>query len=270
MFTKWIKRTVIVFVVLAVAGGFIFGRDLLSYVRSSAKMTQESVRNSIPVDFELQRAQVLLEEILPEIHANIQLIAKEEVELVGLKQEIEESEKALLLQKNRVNALKKALEENKESYQFAKRDYTRQEVADDLLAQFNNYKEAELVCQSKKKLYSTRENSLKSAMIMLEKTKSQKQLLASKIEGLESKHRLLKASAIENGVQIDNSKLAQTEKLLSQIKKRLDIAEKVMAHQSKFTQTIPVEELDADKLVDQVGEYFGDKSDSELTDIVEE
>lgn len=82
---KWIIRGIGVTVVLVITGGLLFGSDLSSYIRSGAKMTQEKVKDAVPIEFELRRAQDLLEEILPEIHANIELISKEEVEIAALK-----------------------------------------------------------------------------------------------------------------------------------------------------------------------------------------
>ncbi|MHC4552742.1 MAG: signal peptide-containing protein [Planctomycetota bacterium] len=256
MTKKWIKRGIIGLVLFVVVGGLLFGTDLSSYVRSSAKMTQAKVKDAVPIEFELRRAQDLLEEILPEIHANIQLIAKEEVEIAALKQEIQDSENAIAQQKQRVEKLRNALTSNQSSYAFGNRKYSRQEVADELAAQFENFKEAELVFASKHKLFETREKSLRAAVQLLEKTKSQKRILASRIESLEGQFRLLKASAVGTGIQVDNSKLAQTEKLLGQIKKRLDVAERVLAHESKFVQTIPIDQVSADQLITQVDEYF--------------
>ena len=89
MTKKWIKRGVVGLVLFVVVGGLLFGTELSSYVRSSAKMTQDVVKDAVPIEFELRRAQDLLENILPEIHANIQLIAKEEVEISALKREIQ-------------------------------------------------------------------------------------------------------------------------------------------------------------------------------------
>lgn len=256
MTKKWIKRGVLGLVLFTVIGGLFFGADLLSYVKSGAKMTQEKVKDAVPIEFELCRAQDLLEEILPEIHANIQLIAKEEVEISALKKEIQESEEAIALQKERVDKLRNILRKNQSEYSIANRKYTQQEVTDELAAQFENYKEAELVLASKEKLFETREKSLKAAVQLLEKTKSQKRILASRIESLEGQYRLLKASAVGTGIKVDNSKLAQTEKLLGQIKKRLDVAERVLAHESKFVQTIPVDTVTPEQLVTQVDEYF--------------
>jgi Sec7-like guanine-nucleotide exchange factor len=256
MTSKWIKRGLIGLVLFVVVGGLLFGKDLSSYVRSTARMTQDKVKDAVPIEFELSRAQDLLEEILPEIHANIELVAKEEVEIAALKKEIQEGETAITQQKQRVEKLRNTLEKQQSSYTFGNKQYNRQEVADELAAQFENYKEAELVFASKNKLYETREKSLRAAVQLLEKTKSQKRILASRIESLEGQYRLLKASAVGTGIQVDNSKLAQTEKLLGQIKKRLDVAERVLAHESKFVQTIPVDQVSADQLVTQVDEYF--------------
>lgn len=264
MTKKWIKRGAIGLVVLVIVGGFVFGSDLSSYVRSGAKMTQDKVKDAVPIEFELRRAQDLLEEILPEIHANIELIAKEEVEIAALKKEIQESEAAIAQQKQRVEKLRNMLEKVQDSYVFGNRRYSRQEVTDELAAQFDNYKEAELVFASKRKLHETREKSLRAAIQLLEKTKSQKRILASRIKSLEGQYRLLKASAVGTGIQVDSSKLAQTEKLLGQIKKRLDVAERVLAHENKYVQTIPIDQVSADQLVSQVDEYFQENSVNEV------
>ena len=55
---------------------------------------------------------------------------------------------------------------------------------------------------------------------------------------------------------MDNSKLAKTEKLINQIKKRLDVAERVLAHESQFVQSIPVDTVVEEDLLMQVDEYF--------------
>ena len=81
-------------------------------------------------------------------------------------------------------------------------------------------------------------------------------MLEDKIESLASQYRLVKAASIGSNIQVDNSKLAQTEKLITQIKKRLDVAERVLAHESQFVQAIPVDAVAEEDLLTQVDEYF--------------
>ena len=104
-------------------------------------------------------------------------------------------------------------------------------------------------------------------MQLLERTRSRKRTLEDQIESLASQHRLVKAAAVGSHIQVDNSKLAQTEKLITQIRKRLDVAERVLAHESKFVQAIPVDAVVEADLLTQVDEYFQDKQQLASADL---
>ena len=51
-------------------------------------------------------------------------------------------------------------------------------------------------------------------------------------------------------------KLTQAEKLINQINKRLDVAERVLAHESRFVQTIPVDVIPEKDLLAQIEDHF--------------
>ena len=256
MIMKWLKRSVVIVAGVSLVGGLLFGKDVVSYVRSSAKSVQTAVKDSVPIEFELRRARDLLEEIIPEMHANIRLIAQEEVEVAALKIDIAKSEKSVEEEKLRITKLRDALREQKAQYCFGNREYPRSYVKEDLARRFERFRESDLVLASKRRLLTTRENSLYAAMELLERTRARKRMLEDKVEALASQHRLIKAASIGSQIQVDNSKLAQTEKLIAQIKKRLDIAERVLAHESQFVQTIPVDAVVEEDLLMQVDEYF--------------
>lgn len=257
MVMKWLKRGVVAAVGASLIGGMLFGRDVVSYVRSSAKSVQTVVKDSVPIEFELRRARDLLEEIIPEMHANVRLIAQEEVEVAALKVDITHSEEAIQEEKVRITKLRDALDTPQAQYCFGGKEYPRSYVKEDLANRFERFKESELVLASKKRLLMTRENSLHAAMQLLEQTRARKRTLEDKIESLASQHRLVQAAAVGSQIQVDNSKLAQTEKLINQIKKRLDVAERVLAHESQFVQAIPVDAVAEADLLTQVDEYFG-------------
>lgn len=266
MITKWLKTCLIVVVCLCLVGGLLFGKDLLSYVRSSAKSVQKSVKDSVPIEFELRRARDLLDEIIPELHANIRLIAQEEVEIASLKTGIAQSQKASVDEHRRIKKLREAFGTQQDGYTFGDRQYTRGEVKKDLAERFDRFKESELVLASKERVLAAREKSLQAAMQLLDRTRAQKRTLHAKIEGLESQYRLLKASAVGSGIRVDGSKLAQTEKLIGQIKKRLDVAERVLAHESTFVQSIAVDTITEKDLLTQVDDYFEASKDKESID----
>lgn len=256
MIIKWLKRGVIVAASVSILGGLLFGKDVVSYVRSSAKSVRTVVKDSVPIEFELRRASDLLEQIIPEMHANIRQIAQEEVEVAALKVDISRSEDSMKQEEQRIAKLRDALAEAKAQYCFAGKDYPRSYVKEDLANRFERFKETELVLAGKKKLLGSRENSLHAAMQVLEQTRSRKKMLATKIESLTSQYRLIKAASVGSNIQVDNSKLAQTEKLIAQIKKRLDVSERVLAHESQFVQSIPVDAVAEEDLLTQVDEYF--------------
>jgi len=264
MILRWVKWGVMGVVGLGVVGGMLFGKDAISYVKSSARGVRTAVKDSVPIEFELRRARDMLEEIIPEMHANIRLIAQEEVEVAALKGEIAKSQESLNDEESKIKTLRVALEQPRVQYSFAGRSYDRNEVTEDLAARFERFRESEVVLASRIKLLDTREKSLTAAMQMLEKTKSQKRILEDRIEALASQYRTLQAAATGTQFQVDTSKLAQTQKLIGDIQKRLDVAERVLAHESKFVQAIPVNEIDTvseTDLVAQVDDYFKTRND---------
>jgi hypothetical protein len=259
MILRWVKWGVMGTVGLGLLGGIIFGRDVISYARSSAKEVRAVVKDSVPIEFELRRARDLLDEIIPEMHANIRLISQEEVEVAALKAEITKGREALTDEEGKIKVLRASLEQPKAEYCFAGRTYRRDEVKGDLATRFERFKESELVLASKVRLLDSREKSLAAAQQMLEKTRSQKRILENRIEALASQYRLVRAAAAGTQFQVDNSKLAQTQKLIGEIQKRLDVAERVLANESKFVESIPVDKVDTvaeTDLVAQVDEYF--------------
>jgi hypothetical protein len=256
MITKMLTRSVLVVVAVLVIGGFLFGKDVVSYIHSSARSMRTAVKDAVPIEFELGRAKDLLDQIIPEMHANIRLIAQEEVEVAALKTDIEKSQVAMNDEKAKIAKLRDSLEIQQASYTFGDKEYSRTYVKEDLANRFERFKESEDVLAGKQRLLTTRQKSLESAMTMLEKTRSRKSLLENKIESLTSQYRLVKAASVGTGIQVDNSKLAQTEKLIAQIQKRLDVAERVLAHESQYIQEIPIDAVPEEDLLTQVDEYF--------------
>ena len=262
MITKTLKLSGLILLGAGLVGGLFFGKDVVSYARSSVKSVSSAVKDSVPIEFELKRAKDLLEEVIPEMHANIKLISQEEVEIAALQADIEKSQENLSEESQRIQKLRKALNVQQASYNFGNREFTRADVKMDLTNRFERFKEAELVFASKQHLLANRQKSLQAALQLLDETRGQKRLLEDKISALEGQYRLVKAASVGSTVCIDNGKLAKTEKLISDIKKRLDVAERVLTHESRFVQAIPVDSVSEVDLLTQIDEHFCPQSET--------
>ena len=243
------------------ASGLVFGTELGSYVRSSYHEMRASVKDNIPIDFQLRRARDLLAGVDPELHNNIRLVAEQEVEIANLKSELKQGTINLAAEKDRIEKVRNCLSTEKTSFEFGGLDFTRAQLTQDLGREFTHYKEAETALAAKTELMSTRERSLAAAMEAMETAKAQKATLEAQIDGLEAQYHLVQA-ATPTGCEtkIDNSRLAQAQQVVGDIRKQLSVAEHVLAHEAQFTPSIPVDQVNEKDLLTQVDEHFSDKT----------
>ncbi len=244
-----------------VLGGLVFfGPDLVSYAKTSVGQVRQTAKEAVPLEFELARARDLLGEILPELQANIRLIAHEEVEIEQLRDEIDDAQTSLGQEEKRIAKVRYLLDGPDQRFVVAGVRYAREDLSEDLSRSFDRYKEAEIVLAGKQKLLETREQTLASAVRLLEDTRARKLALEDQISALEGQYRLVKAAGSGSRFQIDDTKIAQTDRLIRDIKKRLDVAERALAHEAHFTVAIAFDEpVDEPELLAQIDEYFGEE-----------
>ena len=260
MVIKSVKLAVVGMIGVVLLGTFVFGRDLMSYARTSVSSVRTSMKEKVPIEFELQRARDMLEQIIPEMHANIRLIAQEEVELKSLEADVINQTNAIADERARMSRIRDLLNVEQASYQIGERSFDRDQLRADLSRRLARLKESEVVLSSRHRLYEARKQSLAAAIETLENTQANKALLQDKVAALEAQHRLVQTAATAgSGVALDGSKLAQTEKLIVDIKKRLDVAERVMAREARFVQPIDVSPLHEQDLLAEVDEYLGNR-----------
>ena len=243
------------------ASGLVFGTEMGSYVRSSYHEMRASVKDNIPVEFQLRRARDLLAGVAPELHNNIRLVAEQEVEIANLKTELEQGQNNLVAEKHRIEKVRNCLNTQDPSFEFSGLNYTRPQLTLELSRQFTHYKEAETAISAKTELLSTRERSLAAAMEAMETAKAQKATLEAQIDGLEAQYHLVQASTPAGcETKLDNSRLAQAQQVVGDIRKQLAVAEHVLAHEATFTPAIAIDKVSEKDLLTQVDEHFGDKS----------
>src|SRR5690606_39815140 len=70
-----------------------------SYLGTSWGRMKSSVKDSVPVEFEIERARKMVKDLLPDIRHNMHVIAKEEVEVARLERQIADAEEKLAVSK---------------------------------------------------------------------------------------------------------------------------------------------------------------------------
>jgi len=274
---RYVKYAVLSALTVIVAGWLVFGAQLHSYVRTSARSVQDAVKESVPVEFELRRARDLIEEILPELQSQIQMIAQEEVEIAALEREIQHDLAQLGGERSTLARLRNRMDVQQVSYTIGSRELSRDQLTGQLHQRFQRLKQGELAVDSKERLLEKRQQSLQAALAMLDETRHRKAELERKVEELAAEHRLVKASRIESGLRIDGSRLSEADQLLTQIEVRLDVAQRVMSHEldidsDRIDEGLVADWVDEQQVLSEIDAYFdetpgdreADKVDSRL------
>jgi hypothetical protein len=216
----------------AVLGGMLFGSDLTSYVGSSFHSVSLAVKENVPVEFQIRRARDLLDATGPEMQKNIRLIAEEEVDIASLHGDITQANQSLAAEKVRLQMLR-----------------------DDLGAGQANFTIGE-----------NREKALAAANQAMQVASDQRAGLQSEIDGLEAHYRLIQATAVGTDVQVDNTKLAQAEKVVDDVRRQLSISEHMLAEEAKFAHVAPDDVTNEKDLLTQVDAYLPSQPPAAVTD----
>jgi ribosomal protein S20 len=245
-----------------ILGAFLlFGSDLTSMIRTVTKSLQKSARQSVPVEFELERAKEKINDILPDLQSQVRMIAEEEVAIAKLEKELQSDERRLVENESKMSSLRQCMRMSKESYSINGRKFSRTQLTEQLHSKFNYLKQAQMSFESKQRLLSKRQEGLNAALAMLDKMRTRQSELQLKVESLAAQYRLIKASQIETGSLVDRSQLSQADQLLDQLETRLAVAEKVLDYRGESLELpIAQDTLAESDVLNAIDEYFAPAS----------
>ena len=260
-----IKYAVATVVAVVVCGFFLVGSQFFSYVRTSARSVQDSVRENVPVEFELRRARDLIEAILPELQGQVRMIAQEEVEIAALESEVTDSKKRLQGEETKLSQLRDQMRTQTVSFQSSGRNWTRQQMTEQLARRLDRYKTGQLAISSKERLLEKRNESLSAALSSLDSMRHRKAELEQKVESLAAQARLVQASQFDSGIRVDGSDLSEADQLLKEIETRLAVAKRVLDfEQDVFAIDFSDDEVSEEQVLSEFDEYFGPEDDGQM------
>src|SRR2546423_7481226 len=158
-----IKKLVLVVVGLGLTTVVLFGRNAASYVSTTYHRLTDSVQESVPIDFQIDRAKQMVSDLDPEIRRSMHVIAKEEVALEQLSQQITGNQDSADKSKKDILRLQSYLAQNKVEYHYASHKFTCDQVKHELSNRFNRFNVADDTLASMKQMRDAREKNLDAA-----------------------------------------------------------------------------------------------------------
>jgi hypothetical protein len=219
----------------------------------------DAVQESVPVEFQVDRARGMIQDLVPEVRKNMHVIAKEEVEVQRLDEQIAESRTRLAKEKEQLLRLKGDLASGKGPFTYAGRSYTADEVRTDLAHRFERYKTGEATLASLTEIRGARQRSLTAARQKLEGMLASRRQLQVEVENLEARVQMIAAAKATSAYQFDDSRLGRVKELVTGLRSRLEVAEKLVNAEVYYHDEIPVDKATPENIVEQVSEHFAPK-----------
>lgn len=261
-----VKKVVIVGGLVLLVGLLLFGTSAVSYVRTSAGYVSDSVSNAWPIEFKIQQARDEIKALAPEIRKNVHLIGREEARVKELGKRIAEAEKKLAKDKENMLRLQSDLASANDSYRYAGREYTAEQVRTDLSNRFARFKTSNATLDSWRQMHAAQKQSVEAARQKLEGTLAAKRQAEVEVENLEAKLHLIAAAKASSAFQFDDSRLGQVKELIAGLQQRVAEESAIVDVESRFHDEIPLDEPTSEDIVEQIAEYF-DRDQPEREDL---
>lgn len=257
-------RKLVILGLVVVGGGALFAKSNLgSYLTTSYRRVAGSVEESVPMEFQIDRARNMVRDLEPEIRRSMHIIAKEEVEVASLDERLKVADEKAEKDKSEILRLQADLKSGDTVFHYAGHRYSEGEVKQDLSRRFNRFKTADATLESMRQMRDARQRNLDAARQKLTAMMSAQRQLQVEVENLEAKLKLVEVAEASSDFQFDDSQLARAKQLISDVRTRLDVAAKLANADENFHDEILLEEANAEDVTEQVAEYFGPEAKGE-------
>ena len=259
-----IKKTLITVLAVGLVAGLLFGRDALSYLKTGAHRMSSSVRDSVPTSFQIERARQMVSDLTPVIEETMHVIAKEEVALEQLDEQIAQSEQKSQKLQGEIIRLQGDLTSGKSVFRYANRTYDRSDVERSLESKFTRYKVDDETLSSLKQMRDARASNLMAAHEKYAGMVSAQKKLETDIKCLEAKKQLVDVAQATCDLPIDDSQLARTKKLITDIRTSLDVKARIANADIDVVTEIQLDPAESGDITEKVAAYFNLNAEAEV------
>jgi chromosome segregation ATPase len=255
MVCKMVKRGVLGAALGAGALALLFGTAAPSYVKTAFHGVRQSVKDGVPPEFQVQRAKQQLADLTPAILKCSENVARADVKVEKLQEEILAGRADLDRQAKSIVALREKLDTNEQLASQSAPSKGRVKV--ELARRYDRYKAAQKVLADKEQTLELRKKAVEAARDQLSNMLAAREALKVKIEGIETKLNQVRAAEAASEVSIDDSALARLKETVSDLEEQVEVMDRVTAAQQKLVD-VPQESLVEDRdIASEVDAEFG-------------
>jgi predicted nucleic acid-binding Zn-ribbon protein len=150
------------------------------------------------------------------------------------------------------------IDNNQGKFRYSNRAAKPGEVKGEVARRFERFQTAEATLKAKRQMLDARQRSLVAAREKLEGMFSAKRDLEVEVQNLEARLKMLQAAQTTSQFNFDDSHLSRCKKTIQELRKRLDVAERILDQDGKLVDSLSDEAPEvSENIVEQVQTYFG-------------
>jgi chromosome segregation ATPase len=253
-----IKKAVLGTALSAGALYLVFGTLAPSYVKTAFHKGRHYAKDSVSPQFQIEVARGEIANLEPAIKDNIEALARAEVDVDYLDREIANTRDNLAGEKTKIVALNESLKTGVRLAGHSRVRYTDDELKNELAHRLDRYHRGVQILEEKNATLKARQQAVEAARKHLNEMAAQKQLLLTKLAGIEAHLKMIEATKATNEFDFDGSALARAKQAVSELEKRLEVLDRKAEMEGRFIDTGLSLSLEPGRdIVKEVDDEFG-------------
>jgi septal ring factor EnvC (AmiA/AmiB activator) len=214
----------------------VFGTSAPSYVSTAFHKVRQNAKDSVGIQFEIDRTRGEIAHLEPAIKDNIEILARAEVDVEHLEREIAAMQDNLAVEKRKLLAQRERLEKGEFRLTGRGTADTEAEARGDLARRFDHYRNTGQILKEKEATLKAKQRAVLGARQQLTNMAAQKKALETKLDGIEARLKMIEATKATNEFNFDDSSLARAKQSVAELEKRLDVMARVAEQEGKFAE----------------------------------
>jgi hypothetical protein len=260
MIRKTLKWMLLGGAVLGGAGFVVLGTDFPSYAGTVFSSVRESVAGQIPIDIELKRAEKLIRQIDPQIDTCKRDLANAEVDLATLQEQVVRLEKVVAAEEHKLKLGARLLKDSDTGEVELAADFgARRRVTADLGRTKDSYVNNSAMLKTKRVLIERQGRAVDAAKQRLDAVRAERIALEDQVQALKTQQLQIEALAAHSTrFDLDSTALSQAKEVISTVKKRLDVAQRMLENDIAFHGDPLAVEVDERDVLKEIDELFAE------------